>query len=712
MKKISSLFFLAAAFTVSLDLTAQTALPQLSTSQTTVYYKLKNQRSNKYASYTSDRTQLAQTSTVDGSTLWYFTAEAGATSVADGVRIHNYSTANLLASHSSFTPQGEIWYIKPNPYNASAFCISRSSTLDKECWDDAQSQKIGYWTPQPNDFAGTSWTAEEVSAAELDNFIAPLKAEAQKLLEKNSRSPYLSKDKKAVAALQSALASNDFATLSKAFSAFKAAPLTAAPADGYYVLQNYLYDSYMTAHADNGLHTAPALEANSLFRLEKNDTTYTLKNVGTDGYVQAIAQSSQVYLWNAPRALSLIPADGTPFGGSLSFSGRYRKLHSSYERLVVGWESGEGSSWYFIPAGKAQLTAIIEKKLQEVSASGLSSDALTKAIATAQQRPTVESYTALCDAYRRLRLPTTAFDGYYRVVNKERPTAAARLTVDTDGSTVKSVDGIDDVAGIWELTPCGTAYFLHHPLSGKYIDAEGKAVEQGKARPVSLEQQTDGTYRMKAKEYLTINDKYTLVQYQPDENAAHWFLTRAESIEENLQTVGALSYTTLYYPFALTLPAGSQAYGVSTSGRLTPLDKTLPANVPALLVGKTPKVSLVIASTKAGATKATGTATADNDLIGTHTAIATPQEGALMFGIQNGTVGFHPYMEATIPAHRAYLPLFENPDGFALNLSVLTGLPNLDISRRPDAVFDLQGRSVRKTEKGLYIVNGKKVFIR
>lgn len=139
---------------------ATVTMPTLTTDvNNPVYYTIKNFRCNKYAAYTGASSQLAQVATTTSATLWYFVENGTGVSIvpADDPSVK-------LASTTSATAEGSVWYLVENPYNAGYFCVSLKSDLSANCWDDQGSHtKIGYWRPASGDYQGTSWTIERAT---------------------------------------------------------------------------------------------------------------------------------------------------------------------------------------------------------------------------------------------------------------------------------------------------------------------------------------------------------------------------------------------------------------------------------------------------------------------------------------------------------------------------------------------------------------------
>ena len=194
--------------------------------------------------------------------------------------------------------------------------------------------------------------------------------------------------------------------------------------------------------------------------------------------------------------------------------------------------------------------------------------------------------------------------------------------------------------------------------------------------------------------------------------------------------VGATSYATLYYSnFDLVVPENAEAYTFgSVDGTLmeskTYAEGTVIPAGEAVVVYTINTVPCTLNFKK-------GIATADcdayNQLAGTdkETAI-TPDENYYFYGLSLNSgndinsVGFY-WMEAdgaafTNGEHKAYLKIEKSEftgqpvRGFAFK-GTTTGVESVESSNNaPQDIYDLTGRRVSKAEKGIYIINGKKVI--
>ena len=183
-------------------------------------------------------------------------------------------------------------------------------------------------------------------------------------------------------------------------------------------------------------------------------------------------------------------------------------------------------------------------------------------------------------------------------------------------------------------------------------------------------------------------------------------------------------YATFASPYALdlttaNLPSGVTAYKASVSGTtvtFTALDQTVPANTGVLLKG-TGTVNIPVA--------ATGTAVEGNDfLVNNGGTTFTGDASYYYFGLvkDSDPLTFRKFVpsDTAIPADKAYLKVLKSSVGdLARGLEFVfddevTGVNEVR-SQKEDVRsewFDLQGRKVAQPQKGLYIVNGKKVVLK
>ena len=240
--------------------------------------------------------------------------------------------------------------------------------------------------------------------------------------------------------------------------------------------------------------------------------------------------------------------------------------------------------------------------------------------------------------------------------------------------------------------------------------------------------------------YLRNNDSYGWACYASGTGSAPRLFKRTiETVLTDYCTtfpdvqlsVGATGYATLYYSnYDLVVPENTEAYTFgSVDGALVKSETyaegtVIPAGE-AVVVYTINDVPCTLNFKKGIATAACD---ASSQLAGTdeETAI-TPDADYYFYGLSLNSsndvnsVGFY-WMTTdgaafTNGAHKAYLKILKNEftgmlaiKGFAFN-GTTTGVESVESNNHaPQVIYDLAGRRVSKAEKGIYIINGKKVI--
>ena len=199
-----------------------------------------------------------------------------------------------------------------------------------------------------------------------------------------------------------------------------------------------------------------------------------------------------------------------------------------------------------------------------------------------------------------------------------------------------------------------------------------------------------------------------------------WWLEPVDALQVNFQGNAASGfYATLYSPMDLTLPAGVKAYvGKQQNGVLTLTEvQGVPANQGVLLKAEAAGVQTLTKATAAVETPA------ENDLVGQYATVNKPA-GEEFYGLGYGTeaanadkVGF--YLMDNLSTLKGFRARIQKPAGLQANELKMnfdgdvTGIETLEefVSGNVE-IYDMSGRRVANPTKGLYIVNGKKVYFK
>ena len=193
-------------------------------------------------------------------------------------------------------------------------------------------------------------------------------------------------------------------------------------------------------------------------------------------------------------------------------------------------------------------------------------------------------------------------------------------------------------------------------------------------------------------------------------------VTYPNTIKFNAATgINGVNYiATFSAPFATIIPDGVKAYYVSakdTKATMTAIDaqEAIPANQGVILTSE----SGVAATMVPAASETVATITANQ--LGNSAGVAKTLTAGEGFILGNGSedTAFYPCNAGSLPINKAYL-LGSGESAIAMNFgNAVTGINNIVAPANAKApIFDLCGRRVVKTTKGLYIQNGKKFIVK
>ena len=211
-----------------------------------------------------------------------------------------------------------------------------------------------------------------------------------------------------------------------------------------------------------------------------------------------------------------------------------------------------------------------------------------------------------------------------------------------------------------------------------------------------------------ANSYYTVGENNQVCGGGANAPAAQWTFEEATSINV---TVSSAGYATLYVPFAVTIPSGIKAYAVSgLSGNiltLAEIETTIPAGTPVILEGEANTYTFDITTG--------GSYEGDNKLEGTYLQKAA-DDGSYILQNQNDKVGFYlvdtDIATPNVPANRAYLIVSSPVKAFFFGEADGISAVAKDASAKDATIFNIAGQRVAKAQKGIYIVNGKKVLVK
>ena len=223
-----------------------------------------------------------------------------------------------------------------------------------------------------------------------------------------------------------------------------------------------------------------------------------------------------------------------------------------------------------------------------------------------------------------------------------------------------------------------------------------------------------GCYNVKFNGNRFLNTKASGSNYYTDaENSApnDGFNFQMEYVESLPLSVGAAGYATLIAPVALEIPADVEVYTAAFEdgkAKLTSISDVIPANVGVVVKAAQGTYNFNITTTENVATSA---------LSGVpNTANVASESAAFILANGKHGVGFYKLSSANRAIH-GFRAFYTAPaeaqavSAFLLEDNV-TGIEEIETSADKAPIYDLSGRRVAKAEKGVYIQNGRKIFVK
>lgn len=200
-------------------------------------------------------------------------------------------------------------------------------------------------------------------------------------------------------------------------------------------------------------------------------------------------------------------------------------------------------------------------------------------------------------------------------------------------------------------------------------------------------------------------------------NNCDWVIEAVNTIPVQISSVGL---TTLYAPVDLQLPEGVKAYTGAVNAEnsevtLTQIENgVIPAFTPVVIEGTaSTTANFTVVAREVAATEEKAPA-ADNFFAGS--IDKKPKTGnVLTLQNYNSKPGFYKFTGTQVKGFRAYVQLSNAAptQGLSLNFGTISAIDavNTLLNEAPAAIYDLQGRRHNSLQKGINIVNGKKIFV-
>ena len=192
---------------------------------------------------------------------------------------------------------------------------------------------------------------------------------------------------------------------------------------------------------------------------------------------------------------------------------------------------------------------------------------------------------------------------------------------------------------------------------------------------------------------------------------AQWTFEEVKTLTVDLHDGGdGYNYATLCVPFAFSDIMGA-VYTLAANANGHTLDVTPVANVPAgtpvLLKSTASSIDFTLGSDYAS------TPVAGSALTGTYFAKTIVGDTDYVLGTDGTKVGFYHWDTNNLGANRAYVAGEAGVKGFAINWDDADAIKSLvDVKPENRVIYNLAGQRVDKLQRGVNIVNGKKVIVK
>ncbi len=529
-----------------------------------------------------------------------------------------------------------------------------------------------------------------------------------------------------------------------------------------YLVKNVGYGRYMSSNSA-GTHIVAVSTQNSndlrqmwTFDQQSNDK-YKMYNVGEGRFARSISAASEHFqlvvnpIYKSDNDMSLQSAERFASWTIRNKNG-HGAMHEDAAHNVVSWEAGTNTSWYLIPITpdySADLKAAKDSVIKAAAYSyfaGKVGGHTTEAIAplntafnnmktnfTANKEAFITALTAARTAARVQPDPTKTYH-FKNVTQRYVMDYSNQTKIGT--SSALSTSGDNWLLQTYAFVPAGEGiYKIINVKKGMYAKgfinydtALETTTNITQAATFIVEPSLDLPGIVGIRENASDNGhKYwhkggsnDIVRWSSPANSPNsgWYIEEEGAIDHVL--IDEHQYVTYASPNKKTAPAGVTLHKASLDNatkqvELTPLTiTTLAANTGVVVKRETAGSTFFVNA----AGSATADAIADNQLVAvtTRTQMTAP---VYVLSVASGNIQFNlTTADLHIPARRAYLPNTTVSPAATLSVVFTDGLTT-GIEAAPqtqtatgNVYYDLQGRRVAQPTKGIYIVNGKKTYIK
>ena len=418
---------------------------------------------------------------------------------------------------------------------------------------------------------------------------------------------------------------------------------------------------------------------------------------------------------------------------------------------VAFWSDNDNGSTMWVTerdlSGATELQAVIDE-VEAFVAAGVaegttvgyltSASVVGVATALATAKNAVETKTGCIEAQVALQAAVAAVEtiqpeeGKFYTISSAMPNTDARsgqkMYVNNDGGM--QFNNGDAVANVFQFVSDGEGkFFLKSVERGTYMNSAKShnggqetavAAETGSAKAIAIANMgranvvsliPNGGAMMHAQATGS-----SVVAWNNTDNAgaSAWIITQADINDfAHTLTIGEAKWATLILGYNAAIPADVTVYAVSSIegeyAMLTEVEDVIPANTAVLVNAETGDYAFKYAASAGSVVDNMLRGSVFNKNISEESYVLANKESGLGFYLATKNQAENTAFKNN--AFKAYLPVAALGARFlGFNFGTETGIGEVETETENAVIYDLAGRRVQKAQKGLYIVNGKKVI--
>ena len=690
---------------------------------------------------------------------------------ANNLAVENPSTGNLAANSGVYYP-AKIYYIHKYENTYYGLVIYPYNETDAGWNDKEQTTIVNYKYNDAGSIWALEATSK--TEDELKNEATTAVNNAKALADACEYADYYRYSSEAVATFKAAVKDLDATTdlaaavssviaANAALSALQATEKGAsAPAVGDIIqLKNKQYGTFLHPNGDNLNGTNKQDDETTLWIVEAgDDTNVKLKNLSTGKYIGEIRKSTDVAMVDAEKAKQFAWTNlEDVYAVFHETTGQdYAYGHIAGHNVLVGWERGASASQWTIAQYTAEellaTLAVVLEESKAVYGVNVGQYAQTEALTTAQNAAqtlideesadilvilaATQSLQTEVAIKATLNLPVA--NKYYNIVSScaRDHRAGQQIYVNNDGGMqfAKVNEVATPMARVFQFVPATDGkFYIYNVERGVYMESVGTATttDVASAKAVTIANMgkdnivkivPDGQSMMHAQD---AGSKIVGWNENAVNDGSAWTIEEVNIADlAHTVTISDVEWSTLVLGYDAVIPKDVTAYAVTAASNgvatLTEVKDVIPAGEAVLLNAEAGEYAFGVAESAEAVEGNLLQGSTVNTNVAAEAYVLAAKNGVGLYkaayNVSTDTTNDGTEEEPAVTyeaflnnAFKAYL-VVEGAEAPMFSLERGEGTTSIEqIAADAELViYDLAGRRVEKMEKGIYIVNGKKVI--